>query len=72
MLEFPELARVTMQQKVKNFRLECFWALWKVQNKASPTVPPEGQTKEWKALKRSATAASEPQWVKRRQESICE
>jgi hypothetical protein len=44
--------------KMKIVRLNCFWALLKVQNEAIPTVPPKGQTEEWKALKRSAKAAS--------------
>jgi hypothetical protein len=40
-----------MQTKSRNLELECFWALWKVQSEAISTIPPEGQTEEWKALK---------------------
>jgi hypothetical protein len=36
-----------MQKKVQNVRLESFWDFWKVQNKAIPTVPTEGQTEKW-------------------------
>jgi hypothetical protein len=61
-----------MHQKVKNVRLECFWALWKVQNEAIPTVPPEGQTEGWKAFKPHAKAANVPQWAQRSRESIWE
>jgi hypothetical protein len=35
-----------VQQYVKVVRLERFWALWKEQNEAFPTVPPAGQTDE--------------------------
>jgi hypothetical protein len=37
-----------------------------------PTVPPEGQTKTWKALKALAKAANVPKWAQRSQESISE
>jgi hypothetical protein len=36
------------------------WALWKVQNKAILTVPPEGQTGKWKALNPGVKAANVP------------
>jgi hypothetical protein len=31
--------------------LECFWALWKVENEAFPMVPSAGQMDKWKGLK---------------------
>jgi hypothetical protein len=46
--------------KMRFVRLNYFWALLKVQNEAIPRVPPKRQTEEWKALKRSAKAASAP------------
>jgi hypothetical protein len=55
-----------------NVRMECFCALWKVQNEATPTVPPEGQTEEWMALKPSVKAASVHKWALSSQESIWE
>jgi hypothetical protein len=62
-----------MHQKVKKkIRLGCFWALWKVLNKAIPTVPPQGQRDEWKALKLSVKAANVPKWAQHSQESIWE
>jgi hypothetical protein len=59
-----------MQKKQAKVRLECFWTLWKVQNEAIPTVPSEGQTDKWKALKPRAKAANVPIWAQRIQESI--
>jgi hypothetical protein len=59
-----------MQKKVQNVRLESFWAFWKVQNKAIPTVPPEGQTEKWKALKPRVKAENMPKWAQRSQGSI--
>jgi hypothetical protein len=54
----------------ENVIFGCFWALWKVQNEAIPTVPPGGQTQEWKALKLSVKAANVPQWPQSSQENI--
>jgi hypothetical protein len=56
-----------MHQKVGNFRLERFWALWVI-----PRVLPEGQTEEWKAFKLSVKAANVPKWAQGVQESIWE
>jgi hypothetical protein len=53
-------------------RLECFWALRKVQHEAIPTVPSEGQADKCKALKPRNKAANVPKWAQRSQESICE
>jgi hypothetical protein len=61
-----------MQKKVENVGLECFWALWKVENEAIPTIPQEGQTETWKALKPRVKAANVPKWAQRSQESIWE
>jgi hypothetical protein len=55
--EFSDGAWHAIKSK-KNVRLECFWALWKVQNKAIPTVPPDGQTDKWKALEPCVKAAN--------------
>jgi hypothetical protein len=57
-----------MQQKVKVVRLERFWALWKEQNEAFPTVPPARQTGQWKALKPRVKAANVPKWAQFSQE----
>jgi hypothetical protein len=61
-----------MHQKVKIVRLECFWALWKVQNEAIPTIPRQGQTEKWKALKPRFKAENVPKWAQISQESIWE
>jgi hypothetical protein len=57
---------------VKDVSLECFWALWKVQNEVIPTEAPEGQTEKWKALKPRVKAANVPKWAQRSQECIWE
>jgi hypothetical protein len=57
--------------KRKRFRLECFWALWRVQTEVIPTVPRE-QTDECKALKLSVKAANAPKWAQPSQVSIRE
>jgi hypothetical protein len=54
-----------MQSKVKNVGLECFWDLWKLQNKAFLMVPPDGQTDKWMALKPRVKAANVPKWAQR-------
>jgi hypothetical protein len=71
-LEFPELTRVKCNKKFikKKSDWSVFWALWKVQNKAIPTVPPEGKTEEWKALNPRVKAANVPNWAQQNQESI--
>jgi hypothetical protein len=61
-----------MQQKVKVFRLECFWALCKEQDEAIPTVLPAGQTNTWKGRKPRVKAVNVPKWAQRTQESIWE
>jgi hypothetical protein len=63
-----------MQLKVKNVRLEYFWALWKVQNVAIPAAgaPPEGPPEKWKAIKPRFKAANVPKWAQRSQDSIWE
>jgi hypothetical protein len=58
-----------MHHKVKHVRLECFWASWKVHNKAVPTILSEGQMEEWKALKFSVKVPHVPNWAQRSQES---
>jgi hypothetical protein len=57
------------KQYKKKGRLGCFWALWKVQSKVVPAVPPERQTDKYKALKPRVKAAKRAQ---RSQESIWE
>jgi hypothetical protein len=57
-----------IKSKRTHVRLECFWALSKVQNEAMPTVLPEGETEMWKALKPHVKAANEPKWEKRCQD----
>jgi hypothetical protein len=49
-----------------------FWALRKVQNETIPTVVPQGQTEEWKALKLSVKAANVPQWAQGSQQNTPE
>jgi hypothetical protein len=61
-----------VQQKVKAVRLECFLALWKVQNEAFQTVPRAGQTDKWKTLKPRVKAVNVPKWAQNSQESILE
>jgi hypothetical protein len=53
-----------MQHQVQSVRLERLWALRnvRIQNEAIPTVPPEGQTEEWKALKPCVKAANVKKW----------
>jgi hypothetical protein len=46
--------------------------VWKIQNKVIRTVPPEGQTDKWKALKPHVKAANVPKWAQRSQEGIWE
>jgi hypothetical protein len=58
-----------MQWKVRNVGMEC---KWKALNKAIPTVPPEGQTEERKALKPRAKAALAPNCAQRSKDSIWE
>jgi hypothetical protein len=48
------------------------FGLFGVPNEAIPTVPPEGQAEEWKALKLIIKAANVPKWAQRSQESIWE
>jgi hypothetical protein len=52
--------------------LTFFWHHGKVQNEAIPTVPLDGQTEEWKALKLGVEAANGPKWAQRNQGSIWE
>jgi hypothetical protein len=59
-------------KKGENVGLECFWAFRKVENEAIPTIPQEGQTEMWKALKPRVKAANVPKWAQRSQESIWE
>jgi hypothetical protein len=47
-------------------------ALRKIQNEAIPTIPPEGQTEKWKALKPCVKAANVPKRAQHSQESIWE
>jgi hypothetical protein len=68
--EFSDAARDTM--KSKKCQIGVFWALWKAQNKAIPTVSPEWQTDKWKALKPCAKAANVPKWAPHSQEGIWE
>jgi hypothetical protein len=46
------------------------FGLFGVPNEAIPTVPPEGQTEEWKAL--IIKAANVPKWAQHSRESIWE
>jgi hypothetical protein len=56
----------------QDVRLERFWALWKEQNEAFPTVPPAGQTDKWKARKPRVKAVNVPKWAQHSQESMRE
>jgi hypothetical protein len=56
----------------KNPDWSAFGLCGKYRMLAIPTVPPEGQTEKWKALKPRVKAENVPIWAQRSQESIWE
>jgi hypothetical protein len=50
------------QMALRNYRLECFRAHWKVKDEATPTVSPEEQTEELLRV----MAANGTKWAQRK------
>jgi hypothetical protein len=67
LVEFSEGALV---QTIEKNRLECCWALWKVQNEAIPTVTPDWQTEKRKGLELGVKSVNVQKWAQCSQESI--